>query len=684
VGAFTGTAAVARRRRGANVSIIILSVLLAISIALAFASFLHGQRWADFGEKYLLKVANQQSQAQQLAKDASEAVRADEAAFTRLAEIRDTIQRGFDQLKRGEPNAGLPPSPQEVATQLRAAEDAWRNVSKGADTILEAKDSILQVPGKVVETRTLLTELSKSADGIAQMMATKKESPVRVLTAARMVPPVERMFRALGELLEGGAATQDAIDRGLAAAQEFSTGLSALTEGDEELSIEPEKDPQIRKALEETGNTFQGMMASAQTLMDLVPTAVPALAAPREIAGDGVKLGSALDALIQLYRQTPGRLKVGPITAGPDTVLVFGASAGFFMLLLAIQLLRDARRREAESKAQNDANQHAILRLLDEMGNLADGDLTVETTVTEDVTGAIADSINATIDALRGLVTTINATSERVSESAQATRVTTDDLAAASEIQARETARATEAIKAITTAIDAMATDASESADVASRSVKVAGRGAETVRATIQGMDQIREQIQETAKRIKRLGESSQEIGEIVELIDDIADQTNILALNAAMQAAMAGEAGRGFAVVADEVQRLAERSRNATKQIEALVRAIQADTNEAVSSMEASTAGVVEGAKLAENAGAALQETENVSNYIAELTQRIAESAQRQSLEAGAIDATVTRVQDITQRSTEGTRKTAQSVQALTELAVDLQRSVAGFRLPQ
>jgi twitching motility protein PilJ len=353
------------------------------------------------------------------------------------------------------------------------------------------------------------------------------------------------------------------------------------------------------------------------------------------------------------------------------------------LLILAVQLIRDARRREANSKAQSDENQQAIMRLLDEMGNLADGDLTVEATVTEDVTGAIADSINFAVDALRALVTTINETSERVSESAQDTRSTALQLAEASEVQAREIAGATIAIKSMTGAIDAVARDAAESAEVASRSVKVAGRGAETVRATIHGMDQIRDQIQETSKRIKRLGESSQEIGDVVELIDDIADQTNILALNAAMQAAMAGEAGRGFAVVADEVQRLAERSRNATKQIDALVRTIQADTNEAVSSMEASTTGVVEGAKLAEVAGAALQETENVSNYIAEITQRIAESAQRQSREAEGIDATVSRVQEITQRNTTGTRQTAESVEALAELAVELQRSVAGFRLP-
>jgi len=395
------------------------------------------------------------------------------------------------------------------------------------------------------------------------------------------------------------------------------------------------------------------------------------------------QVDEVLAALVQAYRETPGRLRIGPVTVGPTTVILFGALAALCLVLLGIRLLVDARRREAESKALNDANQQSILRLLDEMGDLADGDLTVEATVTEDVTGAIADSINYAIDALRNLVATINDTSEKVAASAQETRTTTLQLAQASDVQTRQIANATQAIKSMTHAIDEVAHNATESAEVASRSVEVAGRGAQTVRDTIQGMDAIREQIQETSKRIKRLGESSQEIGEIVELIDDIADQTNILALNAAMQAAMAGEAGRGFAVVADEVQRLAERSGNATKQIEALVRTIQADTNEAVSSMEASTSGVVEGANLAENAGDALREIENVSTYIADQTRRIADSAQNQSQEAGKIDSTVTAIQEITKRNADGTRRTADSVETLADLAVELQHSVAGFRLP-
>ncbi len=667
----------------ATSSIVLLSVLLAIAIALAFASFLHGQRWASYGEKYILIVAGQQSRAQQLAKEASQAIRADEPAFAGLERLSDELQASFDRLRKGDPKIGLPPSPAETLEDLRRAEGSWLGVREGADRIVEAKAAILLVPIRVDETRALLTELYGATEAAARIMVTKKVSPARILALAELLPQIERMSRALGELMEGGSATQEAMDRGVAAAQVFAGRLQAITEGSPDAGLEREKDPELIQALATVQMIFQGMMSNAESLMAMVPTVVPALGAPLEIAVANERFGVALDTLLQGYRKTPGRLTLGPVSVGPDTVFVFGTAAAIILLLLGTQLIRGARAREAASRALNDNNQQAILRLLDEMGDLADGDLTVEATVTEDVTGAIADSINYAIDALRGLVTTINATSEHVTESAQATRSTTVELAEASEIQAREIARATIAIKSMTGAIDAMARDAGESAEVASRSVKVASRGAETVRATIQGMDQIREQIQETSKRIKRLGESSQEIGEIVELIDDIADQTNILALNAAMQAAMAGEAGRGFAVVADEVQRLAERSSNATKQIEALVRNIQADTNEAVSSMEASTAGVVEGAKLAENAGGALQETENVSNYIAEITQRIAESAQRQARESEAIDATVSRIQEITLRNTEGTRQTAESVETLADLAADLQRSVAGFRLP-
>ena len=322
--------------------------------------------------------------------------------------------------------------------------------------------------------------------------------------------------------------------------------------------------------------------------------------------------------------------------------------------------------------------------MLDEMGSLAEGDLTVEATVTEDITGAIADSVNFAVAALRNLVETINDTSVQVASAAQETQSTAMHLAEASDHQAQEITSASSAVNDIAVSIEEVSRNSSESSQVAGKSVSIASKGAETVRRTIQGMDTIREQIQDTSKRIKRLGESSQEIGNIVELIKDIAEQTNILSLNAAIQAATAGETGRGFAVVADEVQRLAERASNATKQIEALVKTIQTDTNEAVISMEQTTSEVVNGARLAEDAGEALSEIETVSKHLADLIQNISEAAQQQSAAAASISSTMNVIQEITTQTSVGTSQTAESIGNLAELATDLRRSVSGFKLPE
>jgi len=367
-----------------------------------------------------------------------------------------------------------------------------------------------------------------------------------------------------------------------------------------------------------------------------------------------------------------------------------------FCVIMVIRLgaQQDSIRAEAEKRLEmqlaeqvdqeNQRNQAAILRLLDELGDLADGDLTVQATVTEDFTGAIADSINYSIDQLRGLVATINQTAVQVSAAAQETQSTAMHLAEASEHQAQEIAGASAAVNEMAVSIDQVSANASESAAVAERSVAIAHKGAEVVQNTISGMDTIREQIQETSKRIKRLGESSQEIGDIVSLINDIADQTNILALNAAIQASMAGEAGRGFAVVADEVQRLAERSAAATKQIEQLVKTIQTDTNEAVISMEQTTSEVVRGARLAQDAGVALEEIETVSRNLADLIQNISNAARQQAASAGHISNTMNVIQEITSQTTAGTIATARSIGNLAEMANELRHSVAGFKLPE
>ncbi len=355
----------------------------------------------------------------------------------------------------------------------------------------------------------------------------------------------------------------------------------------------------------------------------------------------------------------------------------------FSYLRRAAQLAAQAQRVAEAQRLETDRNQQAIMRLLDEMSSLAEGDLTVQATVTEDITGAIADSVNYAVEALRKLVTTISQSAIQLDGAARQTQALASHLTRASSAQSKQIGSATESIAAMAASTEEVSGNAERAADVARHSVDVAHKGGDAVRRTIDGMNTIRETIQETSKRIKRLGESSQEIGNIVELISDIAEQTNILALNASIQASMAGEAGRGFAVVADEVQRLAERAANATKQIEVLVRTIQTDTNEAVVSMERSTTDVVGGALLAENAGAALQEIEQVSNQIASLVQNISASARSQSAAAQNIARNMQVLREISAQSADSTSATSQAIVKLADLSAALRKSAAGFRLP-
>jgi twitching motility protein PilJ len=363
--------------------------------------------------------------------------------------------------------------------------------------------------------------------------------------------------------------------------------------------------------------------------------------------------------------------------------LLFAVGGIIMVALIGLVMIRDTRKQLAEQASQNERNQAAILQLLDEIADLAEGDLSIHASVTENFTGAIADSINFAIDQMRGLVSNINNLSVQVAGAASETESTAGNLSKAAENQAKEIGAATQAINEMAISIDQVSSNAAESAAVAERAVDIANNGSHVVQATIQGMDTIRGQIQETSKRIKRLGESSQEIGDIVSLINDIADQTNILSLNAAIQASMAGDAGRGFAVVADEVQRLAERSSAATKQIAALVKTIQTDTNEAVISMEQTTAEVVGGAKRAQDAGVALEEIENVSTNLAELIQNISNAARQQAVSAGHVSNTMTVIQEITAQTVNTTEQTANSIGQLTTMANEMRSSVEGFKLP-
>ncbi len=526
-----------------------------------------------------------------------------------------------------------------------ALHSAAAGAAERADSIVQMSDGLLDRAGSTA----IMQEFQQRADNIRQLALGMSQAP-DAANATTMANDVDYL-------------------------RSVSNGLAG---NDSEFDIRPLSD----EARETTLAPIISDLVELETQIEQIKSSVHQVAALADILSEVAATAAALGAAFVAAGSSsilPGYLQILWIPVG-----IIGVSALLVLGLLMLNSKSSTFETTAKEHAdQNERNQQAILRLLDEMGSLADGDLTVEATVTEDITGTIADSFNYAIEELRKLVATVNETAIMVDSAAKQTESTAANMAKATANQAKEINAATESIVSMAASIEEVSGNAERSSDVARHSVEVAHKGGEAVRRTIDGMNAIRETIQDTSKRIKRLGESSQEIGNIVELINDIAEQTNILALNASIQASMAGEAGRGFAVVADEVQRLAERSTNATKQIEVLVRTIQSDTKEAVVSMERSTTDVVGGALLAENAGAALDEIEQVSNQIASLVQNISVSARQQAGSAADVTRRTTRLREISEQTGKLTAAVAASISKLSELATQLRKTVAGFTLP-
>jgi twitching motility protein PilJ len=619
--------------------------------------------------------------SQQLAKFAAEAAGGRSEAFDELKDKKETIQAHINKLTVGDPQEGVPSIGKnpEVQQALDNVTRTWAPIREAADNILARQQVVEQLNDTALEFQTKVPLLQARSDEITKLLADRGAAPDQIYIAGRQVTLADRMLRRLNEVLQGGETASTAADGFNRDAAVFGQVLDGLQNGAPAQGIRAITVPEARNVLDEIFGIFQELGQYVESITTGAVDLIDVREAANTVSLESEQLLVEAETLAAEYGSQAGRRTFPSLLAA----LVSGGAAVISLLLLAFLIYLDQARRYKITADLNQRNQEAILRLLDEMGSLAEGDLTVKATVTEDITGAIADSINFAVEALRSLVTTINETAVQVAAAAQETQATAMHLAEAAEHQAQQITSASAAINEIAVSIDEVSRNSAESADVAQRSVQIAGKGAAIVRQTIQGMDNIRDQIQETSKRIKRLGESSQEIGSIVELINDIAEQTNILALNAAIQAASAGEAGRGFAVVADEVQRLAERASNATKRIETLVQTIQSDTNEAVSSMEQTTAEVVAGARLAEDAGLALGEIEKVSNDLADLIQNISLAARQQSAAATNISATMNVIQEITTQTSVGASQTAESIGNLAQLAADLRRSVADFKLP-
>ena len=656
-----------------------LFIVLIVSIVLLFANFAYVNKQSNYDTEYIGHAGELRVLSQRISKDATEAATGTSAAFTLLRDARNDFQQRWAFLTDGDAESGLPAAPAAVQAQMAAVQADWDGLRQNSDAILDSEQTVLSLHQVATTLSETIPQLQVEYEEVVDILLESGAPASQVAVAQRQALLAERILGSVNKVLAGDDDSVKAADMFGRDASLFGRVLGAMREGNAAMEIAKVTDAEALDRLNDIAELFEFVSGSVDEILETSPevfqvreSADTIFTLSQDFLGRAAELSDGFEELAsQRSLNTIAGYVLGVIALG-------------CIVLIGLLMVRETNRRLAETAEKNERNQTAILRLLDEIADLADGDLTVAATVTEDFTGAIADSINYSIDQLRDLVETINQTAVQVAAAAQETQATAMHLAEASEHQAQEIAGASAAINEMAVSIDQVSANASESSAVAERSVAIANKGNEVVHNTITGMDNIREQIQDTSKRIKRLGESSQEIGDIVSLINDIADQTNILALNAAIQASMAGDAGRGFAVVADEVQRLAERSSGATKQIEALVKTIQTDTNEAVISMEQTTSEVVRGARLAQDAGVSLEEIEKVSKTLAALIQNISNAARQQASSAGHISNTMNVIQEITSQTSSGTTATARSIGNLAKMASEMRNSVSGFTLPQ
>ena len=668
-----------------------LLILLGLSVLVLAVVAYRALGQADTITREITATGESMMQSQRLAKSVSQALVGSPQAFPDVKESASVLAKSVRALKSGDDTLRVAAVDGDLQADIDKVMPLMERAEKNAATVMSQQAILTQVGAALRTINRQSSDLLEIAETVSSLKLQQNAAPAEISAAGQLVMLTQRIGKSANEFLTLEGVSPEAVfllGKDLNSFKEIAQGLQ---EGSPELRLTGSKDPQTRERLVALMALYEQTRVQAGAILGNLQGLVSAREAQASIVSDSEPLRRNLEAL-------QGKLSAqSGLDAGSAVALI---AAALFGLLCAVGIariqLQDSRQRqgiaekqqlearglERDAKRVNDANQAAILRLMNELQTVAEGDLTQEATVTEDITGAIADSVNYTVEELRQLVGNVQNTAARVAQTTAQVESTSTELLAASTEQLREIRETGQSVLDMASRINEVSAQAQESSQVARQSLTAAESGLQAVQNAIGGMNSIRDQIQETSKRIKRLGESSQEIGEITELISDITEQTNVLALNAAIQAASAGEAGRGFSVVAEEVQRLAERSGDATRQISALVKAIQTDTQDAVAAMERSTQGVVEGAKLSDSAGTALSEIDRVSRRLADLIEQISNSATREAASANVVAGNIQHIFAVTEQTGEGTRSTATQVRELSRMAEELRQSVSRFKI--
>ncbi len=679
-----GSRTIAQHQRILSITLVLALVLLALITFFALSQ-------ASVVARGVAATGDSATQSQRLAKSVSQALVGSAQAFPDVRESSDVLAKNVRGLKNGDALLKLDPVSSNLQEEIDKLIPLVDRAEKNSKTVMEQQKILTQVGSALRAINRQSSDLLEVAETISSLKLQQNAASAEISASGQLVMLTQRIGKSANEFLTMEGVSPEAVfllGKDLNSFKEIAQGL---LDGSPELRLAASKDPQTRERLDSLLKLYEQTRGQAGAILGNLQGLVSAREAQSAIIADSEPLRLQLQSLQEKLSGDTGLGALALTALILSGLLALASAAG-----LAYVQLQDSRKRQGVAEAQqlmaqgqeheakrvNDANQAAILRLMNELQSVAEGDLTQEATVTEDITGAIADSVNYTVEELRSLVGNVQNTATRVAQTTAAVEGTSTELLAASTEQLREIRETGQSVLDMAGRINQVSSQAQESATVARQSLIAAESGLAAVQNAIGGMNSIRDQIQDTSKRIKRLGESSQEIGEITELISDITEQTNVLALNAAIQAASAGEAGRGFSVVAEEVQRLAERSGDATKQIAALVKTIQTDTQDAVAAMERSTQGVVEGAKLSDTAGTALSEIDAVSRKLADLIEQISQSAAREADSANVVAGNIQHIFAVTEQTGEGTRSTAQQVRDLSRMAEELRQSVSRFKI--